>query len=160
MLNITLICVGRLKEPYLQGACDEYCKRLKTLCKCTVVELQPERLSESPSAGEIAAALEKEGKRILEKVPSGAAVIAMCIEGKQLSSQELAQKLAAFAVSGTGSLAFVIGGSFGLSDSVKQKSILRLSVSRMTFPHQLFRVMLLEQIYRALQINAGAKYHK
>ena len=121
--------------------------------------MQPERLSESPSAGEIAAALEKEGKRILEKVPSGAAVIAMCIEGKQLSSQELAQKLAAFAVSGTGSLAFVIGGSFGLSDSVKQKSILRLSVSRMTFPHQLFRVMLLEQIYRALQINAGAKYH-
>lgn len=160
MLNITLICVGRLKEPYLQAACDEYCKRLKTLCKCTVVELQPERLSESPSAGEIAAALEKEGKRILEKVPSGAAVIAMCIEGNQLSSQEFAQKLAAFAVSGTGSLAFVIGGSFGLSDSVKQKSILRLSVSRMTFPHQLFRVMLLEQIYRALQINAGAKYHK
>ena len=160
MLNITLICVGKLKESYLQAACDEYCKRLKTLCKCTVIELPPERLSESPSPGEIAAALEKEGQRILEKAPSGAALIAMCIEGKQLSSEELAQKITSFAVSGTGSLAFVIGGSFGLSETVKQSAALRLSVSRMTFPHQLFRVMLLEQIYRALQINAGAKYHK
>ncbi len=160
MLNVTLICVGKLKEAFLQAACDEYCKRLKTLCKCTVIELPPERLSDAPSPGEIAAALEKEGRRILEKVPSGAAVISMCIEGRQLSSEELAQTLASFAVSGTGSLAFVIGGSFGLSDTVKQKSALRLSVSRMTFPHQLFRVMLLEQIYRALQINAGAKYHK
>ncbi len=160
MLNVTLICVGKLKEAFLQAACDEYCKRLKTLCKCTVIELPPERLSDAPSPGEIAAALEKEGRRILEKVPSGAAVISMCIEGRQLSSEELAQTLASFAVSGTGSLAFVIGGSFGLSDTVKQKSALRLSASRMTFPHQLFRVMLLEQIYRALQINAGAKYHK
>ena len=160
MLNITVICVGKLKEAYLQAACDEYQKRLKTLCKCTVIELSPERLPEAPSPAEIASALEKEGRRILEKVPSGAAMIAMCIEGKQLSSEELAKQLSAFAVSGTGSLAFIIGGSFGLSDTVKQKSALRLSVSRMTFPHQLFRVMLLEQIYRALQINAGAKYHK
>ena len=160
MLNINVICVGKLKEPYLQAACDEYRKRLQGLCKCTVTELPPERLPDAPSPAEIAAALEKEGRRILEKVPSGAAVIAMCIEGKHISSEELAQKMAAFAVGGTGTLAFVIGGSFGLSDAVKNAAALRLSVSRMTFPHQLFRVMLLEQIYRALQINAGAKYHK
>ncbi len=160
MLNITLICIGKCKEPYLQAACGEYQKRLKTLCKCSVVELAPERLPEAPSDAQIAAALEKEGRRILEKVPAGAALISMCIEGKQLSSEALAKQLSAFAVSGTGNLAFVIGGSFGLADAVKQKSALRLSVSPMTFPHQLFRVMLLEQIYRALQINAGAKYHK
>ena len=160
MLNITVICVGKLKEPYLQAACDEYRKRLQGLCKCTVLELLPERLPDAPSPAQIAAALEKEGQRILEKIPSGAAVIAMCIEGKQLSSEALAKRIAEFAVSGTGSLVFIIGGSFGLSPAVKQKSTLRLSVSEMTFPHQLFRVMLLEQIYRALQINAGAKYHK
>lgn len=160
MLNITVICVGKLKEDYLRSACEEYRKRLSALCKLSIVELLPEKLSDNPSQKEIEAALKNEGKRILEKIPQGSAVITMCIEGKQLSSPELSQKLQALAVSGTSSVVFVIGGSFGLSDEVKQKSTLRLSVSKMTFPHQLFRVMLLEQIYRALQIELGTKYHK
>ena len=160
MLNITVICIGKLKESYLRSACDEYQKRLSTLCRLNIVELMPEKLSDSPSQKEIEAALKDEGKRITEKIPQGSAVITMCIEGKQLSSNELSEKLQSLAVSGTSTVTFIIGGSFGLSDEVKQKSTLRLSVSKMTFPHQLFRVMLLEQIYRALQIELGTKYHK
>lgn len=160
MLEVTVVCVGKLKEQYLRDACAEYSKRLGAFCRLKVVELAPERLSDSPSQAEIEKALALEGKRILEKIPERAAVISMCIEGKQLSSQELSNELSSFASQGVGSVAFVIGGSFGLSKQVKEKSRIRLSVSKMTFPHQLFRVMLLEQIYRAFQIQSGTKYHK
>lgn len=160
MPEVTFVCIGKLKEQYLRDACAEYSKRLSAFCKLKVIELAPERLSENPSQAEIQKALSIEGKRILEKIPDRAAIIAMCIEGKQLSSEELSKKLSAFATHGIGSVAFVIGGSFGLSSEVKEKSKLRLSVSRMTFPHQLFRVMLLEQVYRAFQIQNGTKYHK
>ena len=160
MLEVNVICIGKLKEPYLRDACAEYTKRLSAFCKLKVTELAPERLSDSPSQAEIEKALLIEGKKILEKIPERSAIISMCIEGKQLSSQELSEKLSLLAAQGTGSVAFVIGGSFGLSQEVKKKSALRLSVSKMTFPHQLFRVMLLEQIYRAFQIQTGTKYHK
>lgn len=160
MPEVTVVCVGKLKEQYLRDACAEYSKRLSPFCRLKVIELSPERLSENPSQAEIQKALSLEGKKILEKIPDRAAIISMCIEGKQLSSEELSKKLSAFATQGIGSVAFIIGGSFGLSDEVKEKSVLRLSVSRMTFPYQLFRVMLLEQIYRAFQIQSGTKYHK
>lgn len=160
MLNITLICVGKLKEQYLRDACDEYKKRLSTLCKLNLVELTPERLSDNPSQKEIENALANEGRRIIEKIPNGSKIYTMCIEGKQFSSEELSAKLDADAVSGASNVTFIIGGSFGLSDEVKAKSSVRLSMSKMTFPHQLARVMLLEQIYRAMQISIGTKYHK
>lgn len=160
MLEVTVVCVGKLKEQYLRDACAEYSKRLSAFCRLKVIELAAERLSDNPSQAEIEKALSREGKRILEKIPDRAAIITMCIEGRQLSSEELSQKLSSLASQGIGSVAFVIGGSFGLSQEVKAKSLLRLSVSRMTFPHQMFRVMLLEQIYRAFQIQNGAKYHK
>lgn len=160
MLNITLICVGKLKEQYLRDACDEYKKRLSTLCKLNLVELTPERLSDNPSQKEIENALANEGRHIIEKIPNGAKVYTMCIEGRQLSSEQLSSDLDSAAVSGVSSIAFIIGGSFGLSDEVKSKGTVRLSMSKMTFPHQLARVMLLEQIYRAMQISIGTKYHK
>lgn len=160
MLEVTVVCIGKLKEQYLRDACAEYSKRLSAFCRLKVVELSAERLSDSPSQAEIEKALFAEGKKILEKIPERAAIISMCIEGKQLSSEETAKKLSSLAAQGVGSVAFVIGGSFGLSQEVKQKSLLCLSVSKMTFPHQLFRVMLLEQIYRAFQIENGSKYHK
>ena len=160
MLNIIIVCVGKLKEPFLREAFEEYRKRLSTFCKLSVIELSPEKLSDSPSQKEIDSALTAEGKRILEKIPKGSAIYTMCIEGKQISSTEFSEKISSLAVSGFSSIAFVIGGSYGLSDEVKAKSSFKMSVSKMTFPHQLFRVMLMEQIYRALQIELGTKYHK
>ena len=118
-MNITLICVGKLKEDYLRNACAEYQKRLSGFCRFSVEELEPERLSESPSEAEIAAALEKEGERVLAKIPRGAYVIALCIEGKQQSSEELAQLMDRIPSEGSGAAAFLIGSSFGLSDKVK-----------------------------------------
>lgn len=160
MLEVTVICIGKLKEKFLRDALAEYEKRLSTLCRLSIVELPAEKLSDNPSKKEIEAALFAEGKRILEKIPEHAAVFSMCIEGKELSSEELSKKMFSLAAQGIGKIAFIIGGSFGLSPLVKEKSSLRLSVSRMTFPHQLFRVMLLEQIYRAIQIENKTKYHK
>lgn len=158
-MNITLICVGKLKEKYLTDACNEYKKRLSAY-KPNIIEISPERLSDSPSESEINSALEKEGKKILEKIPKGSFVYAMCIEGKQRTSEELSAEIEKTKLGGTGSIAFIIGGSFGLSDEVKKRADDRLSMSKMTFPHQLARVMLLEQIYRAVQIGLGTKYHK
>ncbi len=158
-MNITLICVGKLKEKYLTDACNEYKKRLSAY-KPNIIEISPERLSDSPSESEINSALEKEGKKILEKLPKGSFVYAMCIEGKQRTSEELSAEIERIKLGGTGSIAFIIGGSFGLSDEVKKRADDRLSMSKMTFPHQLARVMLLEQIYRAVQIGLGTKYHK
>ena len=160
MQNITLICIGKLKESYLRDAVSEYTKRLSGLCKMNLIELPAEKLSDNPSQKEIVNALESEGKKIIEKIPKGAYVYTMCIEGKQKTSEELSAEMENLAVKGYSNIVFIIGGSFGISDKVKSASDFRLSMSKMTFPHQVARVMLLEQIYRAFQINNNGKYHK
>lgn len=160
MLNISLICVGSLKERYWRDACDEYVKRLGAFCRAQVVEIAEERAPESPSAAQIAQVLAAEGKRILAKIPADSAVMALCIEGKPISSPQLAAQLEQLAVGGKSHLAVIIGGSWGLSDEVKARAAWRLSMSPMTFPHQLARVMMLEQLYRAAQIQSGGRYHK
>lgn len=160
MLNITVICVGKLKEKFYVAAVEEYKKRLKGCCKLDLIELNEERLPENPSQAQIDAALEKESRQVFAKIPRNAAIIAMCIEGKLMSSEELAKQFNTFAVGGSSALCFVIGSSFGLHPSVKQAAKLKLSMSPMTFPHHLARVMVLEQIYRAFKINEGSRYHK
>ncbi len=161
MQRVTLISVGKLGQAFLQQGCDEYTKRLSALCKLQLVELQEETVHEKAASDKvIEKALEKEGVRILAAVPKGAALVALCIEGKLLGSEDLAAFFADSAVAGEGEIAFVIGSSHGLAPAVKAAATLRLSMSRMTFPHQLARLLLLEQIYRALSINAGSKYHK
>ncbi|MBC5580310.1 23S rRNA (pseudouridine(1915)-N(3))-methyltransferase RlmH [Anaerofilum sp. BX8] len=161
MQTVTVIGVGRLGQPFLQQGCAEYAKRLSAFCDLKLVEL-PEEMIREKAAGdaEIRRALQKEGERILAAVPKSASLVALCIEGKQLSSEELADFFQQKALSGRADVAFVIGSSHGLSDEVKARAALRLSMSRMTFPHQLARLMLLEQIYRAASINAGTRYHK
>ena len=159
-MNISVICVGRLKEKYWSDACREYSKRLNGICSFSIIETDEERIADDPNEANIRSTIEKEGKRLLAAVPKGAAVIAMCIEGRQKTSEELAAGIEELALGGVSSIAFIIGGSWGLSDEVKRAARIRLSMSEMTFPHQLARVMLCEQIYRAFQINAGTKYHK
>ena len=160
MQSITLICVGKLKEKFYIAAVEEYRKRLKGHCKLELLELNEERLPENPSPAQVSAALEREGKAILSRVPKGAALVALCVEGELMSSEALSRRINAFAVGGDSRLCFVIGGSFGLHPTVKESARLRLSMSPMTFPHHLARVMVLEQIYRAYQIAAGTRYHK
>ena len=160
MLNVNILCVGNLKETYWREACAEYAKRLGGFCKFSIIEVSESRLPKSYSDADIAKVIESEGERILEKIPSGSFVIAMCIEGKELSSPQLAEKLQQTAVGGKSRVDFVIGGSYGLSEAVKKRADLRLSMSPMTFPHQLARVILCEQVYRAFSINADTKYHK
>ncbi len=160
MLSVTIICLGKLKEKYLKDASEEYIKRLSASCKLSVIELTPEKLSDSPSEKEIEAALGVEAKKINEKIPKGSYVFSMCIEGKQMSSEELSGALNEIALSGMSSVVFIIGSSFGLADEIKRMSNKKMSMSKMTFPHQLARIMLLEQIYRAMQISLGTKYHK
>ena len=160
MINVTVIALGKLKESYMREFCAEYEKRLKTMCKLNIVELTPVALPENPSEKQIASALEAEAERITEKIPNGSYVLSLCIEGKQKSSEEFAEMFNSLALNGTSSVAFIIGSSFGLSEKIKIGSNERISMSRMTFPHRMARVMLLEQIYRAFSINAGSKYHK
>ena len=160
MMNINIICIGKLKEEYLRGACAEYSKRLGAFCKLNIIELKESRLPENPSASEISAALKNEGESILAKVNQSDYVTALCIEGKPVSSEELSEKIANTGVSGYGTVDFIIGGSFGLCAEVKNRADFKLSMSRMTFPHQLARVILLEQIYRSFMISSGGKYHK
>ena len=148
MLKVKLICVGRLKEKFYIDACAEYMKRLGRYCRFELCEV-----NESGS-------LEKEGAAVLEKIPAGAFVIAMCIEGRLMDSEKLAAEIAAKTVAGCSQMVMLIGGSEGLSESVKERAQLRLSMSPMTFPHHLARVMVLEQVYRAFTINEGSKYHK
>ena len=159
MLKIDLICIGKLKEDYWRAACAEYAKRLSAYCHFTIKELPECRLPDKPSVAQILAALDEEAAKILEAA-GRSAIVALCIEGGMLSSEQFAEKLDRMCVNGTGSISFVIGSSFGLSDLVKQKAALRLSFSPMTFPHQLARVVLCEQVYRAFQINTHGKYHK
>ena len=160
MQTIQLLCVGKLKEKFYADAVSEYAKRLGAYCKLSVVELPEERLPDRPSRALIDAALDREGDRILAKIPAGSVIIALCVEGNALSSEELAARMDKWAVQGGSQLTFLIGGSYGLHSKVKQRAALRLSMSPMTFPHHLARVMVLEQIYRAFKINEGSNYHK
>ncbi|MBS6355342.1 23S rRNA (pseudouridine(1915)-N(3))-methyltransferase RlmH [Oscillibacter sp.] len=160
MQKVTVLCVGKLKEKFYMDAAAEYAKRLSRYCKLELVELPEERLPEDPSPAQIEAALLKEAAAIRAKLPAGAALVALCVEGELRSSEALARQMADWASQGVGQLVFLIGGSFGLHPSIKEAAKLRLSMSPMTFPHHLARVMVLEQIYRAYQINAGTRYHK
>ncbi len=160
MLNIKIICVGKLKEKFYTAAAAEYMKRLSTLCRLEVEELPESRLSAQPSQAEVEAALRKEGESIALRIPAGALTVALCVEGKQLSSVRFSQFLEACALKGRSKLCFLIGGSEGLSEEVKEKAEVRMSMSEMTFPHHLARIMLLEQLYRAFQIREGSRYHK
>lgn len=164
MQRITLLCVGKLKEKFYAEASAEYAKRLSRYCRLEITELPEERLPEDPSPAQIDAALAKEAESIRRKLPPSSRLIALCVEGQLRSSEELARLMAAWAAGAEGGLekrlVFLIGGSFGLHASIKAQAAAKLSMSPMTFPHHLARVMLLEQIYRACQINAGTKYHK
>ena len=160
MLTVTLICVGKLKEKFYLAAAAEYEKRLSAFCKLNLIELPETRLPERPSQAQIDQALERDAGLILDKVPKGSALIPLCVEGEQLTSPQLAKRMERWAVQGQSALTFVIGGSFGLHPRVKEQGVFRLSMSPMTFPHHLARIMVLEQIYRGFQINAGTRYHK
>ena len=161
-MNVQLICVGKLKEKFYMDAAAEYQKRLSPFCKLSVTELTEERLPQDPSPALISAALAKEAAAIRAKLPPNAYVTALCIEGRMRSSQELAAKLQGDVWAGgqTKNLLFLIGGSYGLDEGLKREANDRLSMSPMTFPHHLARIMLLEQLYRAFQIARGSRYHK
>ena len=160
MLRVNLICVGKLKEKYLRDAVNEYSKRLSAFCKFSVIEVDEEKTNDDPNEAGIKTILDAEGRRILAKCDRSDLLIAMCIEGGQMSSEKLARYISDRAVSGVSTIDLIIGGSWGLSDEVKSRAKLKLSMSQMTFPHQLARVMLCEQLCRAFSINAGTKYHK
>ena len=160
MLTIQIICIGSLKEKYWRDALSEYQKRLGAFCKLEMIELPEERLPERAGEAEISAVIEAEGKRILSKISQKSFLIPLCIEGKQMDSIKFSKLMEQAALDGYSTVSFVIGGSYGLSDAVKQMAKKKLSMSEMTFPHQLARVMLLEQVYRAFMISSGSKYHK
>ena len=160
MQKITLLCVGKLKEKFYLDTCAEYQKRLTRHCKFELIELPEQRLPENPSEAEIAAALSKEADVIEERLPKGGVLVALCVEGKPMSSEQLSDTLSRYGAQGASQVTFLIGGSFGLSERVKARADLRLSMSPMTFPHHLARVMVLEQVYRAYQIQSGTRYHK
>lgn len=160
MIKLKVIALGKLKEKYLKDAADEYIKRLSGYAKTEIVEIEPVRLSDNPSKTEIEKALDTEAELILKKIPEGSLTAALCIEGKQYSSEEFHEVLDSYISKGTSSVVFIIGSSYGLSDKIKKVADIKLSFSKMTFPHQLFRVMLLEQIYRNFKIGDGSKYHK
>jgi 23S rRNA (pseudouridine1915-N3)-methyltransferase len=160
MIKVNVIAVGKLKEKYLKDACSEYLKRLGAYSKVNVIEINEERCSDNPSQTEIEQVKSKEGERIIAKIPKGSYVISMCIEGTQMSSEEFSAKLDKISIDGFGEVTFIIGGSFGLSNEVKSLSKLKLSFGKLTLPHQLMRVVLLEQIYRAFSISNNSKYHK
>ncbi len=157
--TVRFITVGSLKEAYLREAAAEYKKRLSGLCRVEEIELKEVRLPEDPSEAEIKKALSEEAKAILAAIPPRAYPVALCVEGKQMSSPDLSRKLEAI-TSETGELCFIIGSSHGLAPEVKAAAKLRLSVSELTFPHQLMRVILYEAVYRCYQIAKGSKYHK
>ena len=160
MFDITLIAMGKLKEKFYLSAAAEYEKRMKGYCQFKILELPEVRLPEDPSPAEISAGLEKEADLILTKIPKGAWFCVLTQEGKMLSSEALADKLKDVKLSGKSSACFLIGSSFGMAQRIKDKADFKLSMSPMTFPHHLARVMVLEQLYRAEAIQAGSKYHK
>lgn len=158
-MKIKIIALGKLKEKYLRDAADEYIKRLKGYCDLEIIELNPVKLPDNPSNKEISSALKTECDMILKKIPQNSKIISLCIEGKKISSKDFAETLNSASFDGC-SVCFIIGSSYGLCEEIKSMSNMRMSISDMTFPHQLFRIMLLEQIYRAFKINEGSAYHK
>ena len=160
MPSVTILCVGKMREKHYIAAFAEYEKRLGAFCRFDLQEIPEQRLPERPAQKEIEAALEREAQEIFRRIPKGAVVISMCVEGKSLTSPALADYIERLQNAGTSHLCFIVGGSFGLSERVKAASLLRLSMSAMTFPHHLARVMLAEQIYRAFTILNGSQYHK
>ena len=160
MFDITLICMGKLKEKFYLSAAAEYEKRLKGYCSFHLIELPEVRLPDDPSPAEISTGLEKEADTIITKIPKGSWFCIFTPEGKLLSSEDLAQKLKVVKLSGKSSACFLIGSSFGIAPRIKQMADFKLSMSPMTFPHHLARIMVLEQLYRAEAIQAGSKYHK
>ena len=159
-MRINIVCVGKIKEKYLKLGIDEFKKRLSKYCKSEIIELEDEKAPENLSDKEMLIIKEKEGKKILSKIKDNSYVIALAIDGKNLSSEELAQTINKLGVRGVSNITFVIGGSLGLSDEVLSRADYKLSFSKMTFPHQLMRLILLEQVYRAYRINNGEPYHK
>lgn len=160
MIKIKIIALGKLKEKYLREASDEYIKRLSGFAKTEIIELEPMRLCENPSETETTRALLAEAEAIKKKIGDASTVIVMCIEGKMCSSEEFHKELDKRINRGEGNFVFIIGSSYGLHPDIKELADIKLSFSPMTFPHQLFRVMLLEQVYRSFKIAEGAKYHK
>lgn len=160
MVSVKVICIGKIKESFFRDAIGEYTKRLSRYCSFEIKELSESPISDNPSEAEIKGALKKEAQQIRAQIPAGAYTVALCIEGKELSSEELSKKIEEASLLGKGKMCFIIGSSFGLDEEIKKECALRLSFSRMTFPHQLFRVLLCEQIYRAFSIANNSKYHK
>lgn len=159
MMNVIVLAVGKLKESYLRDGCAEYVKRLGAYAKVNVVEVNEERCSDNPSDSEIQSVIKKEGERLIQKIPKGAAVIPLCIEGREYDSREFSVLLENIAMQSS-HICFVIGGSFGLADEVKTMGKTKLSFGKMTLPHQLARMVLLEQVYRGFSISNNSKYHK
>ncbi|MPQ23480.1 23S rRNA (pseudouridine(1915)-N(3))-methyltransferase RlmH [Bacillus paralicheniformis] len=159
-MNISIVAIGKLKEKYLKQGIDEYIKRLSAYAKVDIIELPDEKAPENLSDQDMKIVKDKEGERILSKISPDAHVIALAIEGKMKSSEELADNMDRLATYGKSKVTFVIGGSLGLSDAILKRADEKLSFSRMTFPHQLMRLILLEQVYRAFRINRGEPYHK
>lgn len=159
-MNISIICIGKLKERYWTEAVQEYSKRLNKYCKLTINELKEERAPDNPSPAEETAVKEAEGRNILRQLKKDDFVIALEIQGKELTSEALSDKIEALGITGRSDVVFVIGGSLGLSEEVLERADFRLSFSKMTFPHQMMRVVLLEQIYRSFKIIRNEIYHK
>lgn len=159
-MKINIVCVGKIKEKYLKLGIDEFKKRLSKYCKLEIIELDDEKAPENLSDKEMGMIKDKEGKKILSKIKHNSYVIALAIDGKNLSSEELAEVINKLGIRGVSNITFVIGGSLGLSDEVLSRADYKLSFSKMTFPHQLMRLILLEQVYRSYRINNGEPYHK
>lgn len=159
-MSVSIVCVGKLREKFYQDAAQEYLKRLSRLMPVNIIEIPDEKEPANPSEALCEAVMRREGENILKHIPQKAYVIAMCIEGKMLDSEKLAQRMSDLFTQGKSDVVFVIGGSLGLHPSVVSRADFKLSMSPMTFPHQLARVMLLEQLFRAAKINANERYHK
>lgn len=160
MLNVTILAVGKIKEKFLSDAIDEYSKRLGRYCRLEIIRVKDDPTPDNPTDKERDIVLKREGERLIEKIPKGAYIIPLCIEGKQKSSEEFAKIMSDIPSGGKSEVVFIIGGSMGLWDRIKDMADIKLSLSKMTFPHQLMCVILLEQLYRAFNISGGGKYHK
>ena len=158
-MKITIACVGKIKEKYLTAGIDEFTKRLTPFCKLETVAINEEKMPDNPSLAEKEQVLEKETQRLLAIIPENSYVILLDVIGKQLSSPELASKIDALALSGNSHITFVIGGAFGYTDALRKRADFALSFSKMTFTHQMIRLLLIEQIYRAFKISNNQKYH-
>ena len=159
-MNIKIIAVGKIKEKYMKEGIKEYLKRLSKYCNLEIIEVEDEKAPENLSKKDIEIIKNKEGRKLLSKIPQNSFIISLEIEGKEISSEELSKKMEDLMVSGINDITFIIGGSLGLSQEVRNKANYKLSFSKMTFPHQLMRIILLEQIYRGFRIIRGEPYHK